>query len=188
MNKFLSSVLCLFFLGLLLTGCHYRFGYGDLASRHQTISVPFIEGDKEGRLTAELVRKLSTSGAFKVVNTGGDLVVKVKIIDLDDINIGFRYDRHKTGRLKKTLIPAETRVKGTVELVVLNTSTQQIVRGPVTIVAAVDFDHDFYSTRNAENIFSLGQLSDIDVAQEVAMGSLNKVLADKIGDYIISSW
>jgi hypothetical protein len=187
-DRFIFYSRWLIALGCLLTGCQYRFGSGDLASRYETLSVPYAEGDKEGMLTEEVIKRISTSGAFRFVTYGGDLTLKMKIVEFSNENIGFRYDRHKRGRLKKTLIPTETRLSSGVDVEVLDAATGQRIRGPIRIVAGVDFDHDFYSSRNAVNIFSLGQLSDIDASHDAAMRPLNRELANKIADYIINSW
>jgi hypothetical protein len=187
-SRFSFFILALIFSGFFLTGCHYHFGYGDLVSCYKTISVPYAEGDKEGKLTAEVIKKISSTGALQFVTYGGDLTLKIKLLEYSDENIGFRYDRHKNGRLKKTLIPTETRISAAAEITLIERATKQIVRGPTLIAASVEFDHDFYSSRNAVNIFSLGQLSDIDASHETAMQPLNKELASKIADYILNSW
>lgn len=183
MIKFLWILLC-----CLLTGCQYHFGYGDLPERYNTITIPYVQGDNEGQLTAEVIKSISTSGAFRYVPYGGELTLLIQLVEVDDENIGFRYYRNKQGCLKNWLIPTETRLSGIAEVTVLDSSTNQILLGPTCVKASVDFDHDYYSSRNAINIFSLGQLSDIDAGQEAAMDPLNRRLAEKITDYIINSW
>ncbi|MBA3722351.1 MAG: hypothetical protein H0W88_08110 [Parachlamydiaceae bacterium] len=171
-----------------LAGCQYRFGYGDLTERYSTINVPYAEGDPEGELTAEVIKKISASGAFKYVPCGGDLTLSIQILEFRDENIGFRYDRNKHGHLKTPVIPTETRLSAIVEVELISNATNQVIRGPTQIRASVDFDHDYYTTRHGINIFSLGQLSDIDAGQEAAMQPLNRRLAEKITEYIINSW
>jgi hypothetical protein len=171
----------------LLAGCQYQFGYGELSQRYTTLSVPYAEGDSKGELTAEVIKKISTSGAFRYVNCQGDLILKIKFIELRDENIGFRYDRKKRGKLRHAIVPTETRLKSVVEAV-LTDAAGRVVRGPTRIAASIDFDHSFYSSRHGINIFSLGQLSDIDAAHDAVMHPLNQQLADRIVDYIINSW
>lgn len=186
-NKFLSF---LFFLVLsaIPLSCQYQFGRGDLSNRYTTLSIPYAEGDEEGELTAEVIRKISQSGALRYVSSGGDLILKIKWIDLRDENIGFRYDRRKRGELKKSLIPSETRLSALVEVSVIEAASGQVIRGPARIKTAVDFDHDYYSSHHGINIFSLGQLNDIDAAYDAVMHPLNRQLAERIVDYVINSW
>ncbi len=173
---------------LLLSACQYRFGRGELSEQYSTISVPFIEGDREGDLTCEVIRQIGTSGAFRYETSGSDLILSVKIIDYDNEDIGFRYDRKEHGELRKVIIPTETRLKTTAEVILRDAGTGQVIRGPSVISASIDFDHDFYFTRHEENVFSLGQLNDIDAAEDAVMHPLYKVLAGKIVDYVKNSW
>jgi hypothetical protein len=173
---------------LVLTSCHYRFGYGDLPERYTTISIPYVKGDDDGSLTAAVIRQVSTSGGLRYVSHGGDLTLHIELIEVRDENIGFRYDRNKQGCRKKGIIPTETRLIALAEVSILETKSHKIIRGPTRVVTSVDFDHDYYYSRHRINIFSLGQLSDIDAAQEVAMQPLNRRLAEKIADFVINSW
>lgn len=171
-----------------LSSCHYHFGHGELAQRYHTISIPYVEGDQKGELTKDIIKKMSTSGAFQYVDREGELILKIKFIDLRDQNIGFRYDRKRKGHLKRAIIPTETRLTANAEVTLIEAGTGQIIRGPTIITASTDFDHTYYATRHEVNIFSLGQLNDIDAAEDAAMHPLNRDLADKIVDYIINSW
>jgi hypothetical protein len=171
-----------------LASCHYQFGRGELAQRYATISVPYAEGDQEGDLTTQVIKNLSTSGAFRYVNTGGDLILKIKLIEVRDENIDFRYDRKKRGKLKHSIIPTETRLTVLAEVSLIESGTGQMIRGPTQITASTEFDHTYYSTRDEINVFSLGQLTDIDAAQDAAMHPLNRHLAERIVDYVINSW
>jgi hypothetical protein len=171
-----------------ITGCQYQFGHGDLSQRYTTISVPYIEGDQEGELTAYVIKNLSASGVFRYMSCGADLTLKIKLLDLREENIDFRYDRKKTGELKKSIIPTETRVHAMAEVYLLEQGTGRTIRGPMNVTASVEFDHTYYATRDEINVFSLGQLSDIDAARDAVMHPLNRSLAERIVDYVINSW
>lgn len=175
-------------LALTFSGCQYQFGYGDIPSKYSTISIPFVEGDGDGVLTAELVKQFSATGALRYVPNGGSLTLKAKWINLSDENIGFRYDRKKSGELKKYIIPTEARSSASLEVTVMETCGERVVLGPTIITATVDYDHQFYSDRHASNVFSMGQLVDIDSARETVMVPLNRLLAEKVVDYVINSW
>ena len=171
-----------------LTGCQYQFGRGELSHSYTTISVPYIEGDQRGELTADVIKQLSTSGLFCYTNENSDLILKVKFLELGEENIGFRYDRKKGGCLKKSIIPTESRVNALVEVILMERISERIIRGPTRISVNEDFDHTYYSTRNRVNIFSLGQLNDIDEARDAVMHPLNRHLAERIVDYVVNSW
>lgn len=181
---------CLVFLVacLLLTNCGYKAGYDGLPIAYRTISVPYVEGDWDGQLTNALIRQINYSGCFEYKNSQANLILVVKILDFSDENIGFRYDRHKDGRLRDTIIPVETRLFALAEVSVVEACSGKIVLGPSKISANVDFDHDYYSSRNEVNVFSLGQLSDFDAASDAANTPLNAALAEKIVSYISDNW
>ena len=152
MRKTGIALLCTSFL---LVACGYKTGYDGLSSEYRTISVPYVEGDWNGELTNTIIRQISRSGAFEYRNECAGLTLLVKIIDSNDQNIGFRYDRHKDGRLRDTIIPTETRLTTAVEISVIETASGTSVLGPCRLLASVDFDHDYYSSRNEINVFSL---------------------------------
>lgn len=183
----MRSILVCFFL-FLCVGCGYQF-HDDLSQEFaQTVAVPYVDGDIDGDLTNAIIRELSTSGVYEYRSTTAQWVLQVKIIDTYDENIGFRYDRNHKNKLKHEIIPVETRQYLLVEVAVLNGYTGCIVRGPTHIQANVEFDHEYYTIRHGINTFSLGQLSDYDSAQDVAVTRLNKNLAEKIVDYLIYGW
>lgn len=181
-----NSILLL--LSLSLTSCCYQFGQGELSQRYTTLSVPYAEGDFKGDLTAEVIKNISYSSPFRYVNADGDLILRIKVIDFNEENIGFRYDRHKDGGIKKNIIPTETRYTAIAEVTLIEAGTGKKVRGPDRITASTEFDHTYYTTRDEINIFSLGQLNDIDVARDAAKIPLNRALAERIADYVINSW
>ncbi len=100
-------------------------------------------------------------------------------MDIEDDNVGYRYDRKKRGTLRKRLIPCETRVTVQAE-VVLEDRCGNIVLPKVIITANQDFDHDYYSSRNEINIFSLGQLSEVDAARDTVISPVNVLISKKL--------
>lgn len=186
-TRSMLSICCLFIL-FSLTSCGYRMGNSSVLESYSTISVPYIEGDKNGELTAEVIKTLSSSSTLEFVHCGGRLVLKIKVVDFRDNNIGYRYDRNKDGQLIDQIIPAETRLGAIVELVVLDSATGCTVLGPAKIVASTDYDQEYYSARNGINIFSLGQVNDSYEARDAAFRPLNRVLAQKIVDFLNNSW
>jgi hypothetical protein len=175
------------FLLCTLTSCGYRFGNSGIASRCQTLFVPSIKGDREGDLTSVLIEQISRSGCFTYSQTG-TTILYVELMDSEDENIGFRYDRHKDGHIRKTIIPTETRLKALADVSLVDSATGNRILGPVRLSASIDFDHDYYTSRNGVNIFSLGQLTDYDEAHDAAWHPLNVILAKKIVDFLCNSW
>jgi hypothetical protein len=173
---------------LLLSSCGYRFGQGELAERYPTISVPYVVGDLEGEITGEIIKQLIATHAFEYRNCDGALTLYVVIQEYHDDNIGFRYDQNKKGELRDYIIPVETRTSVVAEIQLVDSATGCVILGPVLIKAIVDFDHDYYSSKKGINVFSLGQLTDIDTAEEIVQHPLNRVLAVKIVEYIRNSW
>lgn len=176
-----ASISLLFLI--FLTSCGYHMGTGGIFNNNSSISVPFVGGDRSGVMTSELVNAISSTGTLHYKNFGGDFQLLVTLLDYRDENIGYQYDRKKKRRTN-TLISTETRrwVSADVELV---DSCGEVVFGPARVVAHYDFDHDFYSS---VNVFSLGQLTDIDAAGDAITAPLYRELAKKIINMIINVW
>jgi len=180
-----KSFLCLL---LVLTSCGFQYGSGELAETYSTVTVPFVKGDINGTLTAALIKNLSNSTPFTYEVEGADLILNVEIEEVDGESIGYRYNRKKDGRLKHEIIPTETRLIVFARVEVIDAACSKTILGPVMIGASSDFDHDFYTSRNEINVFSLGQVSDIDAAEDAVRTPLNQKLARKIIDYISNAW
>lgn len=173
---------------LLLSGCCYKFGTGSITEKYSSIYVPYVVDDKDGSLTAEVIKKVCSSTGLEYTCDCPDLILYIKIIEFRDENIGFRYDRNKDESLTRTIIPVETRLATTVEVWLVDTASGITVQGPARISTRIDFDHEYYSVREEINIFSLGQLTDSDEATDAAYHPLSVELAKKIVDYINNCW
>ncbi|MCE5316947.1 MAG: hypothetical protein LLG04_06240 [Parachlamydia sp.] len=180
-------ILCFFFL-LILVGCGYHFEEESSIPRHTTISVPYVEGDWDGGLTAAIVEQIGRTGCYTYQRDGGALTLKVQLGNFIEDNIGFRYDRDKHGDLRHSIIPTETRLKAKVVVTLIETASGRALLGPACLTAWIEFDHDYESPLNSVNIFSLGQLSDYDDAFDAAYRPLNRELAQKVVDFICDSW
>lgn len=183
-----KSHLLWFCLLLLVSSCGYHSGHGGILGKYQTISIPYIAGDWDGSLTSALIQRMTQSGNLTYRTHGGALTLLVAVIDFDDEHIGYRYDLSKTGKIKSRVIPDETRLDVLVEVSVVEACSGTVLMGPVRIAACVDFDHDYYSSRNGINVFSLGQLTDYDEASDAALQPLSRQLAKKVVDYVNDNW
>jgi len=187
--NFKLKLFSLFVFSLCFTGCGYHLAEDDgLTARYNSISVPYAIGDNDGSLTAAVIKEIARSGTFEYRDCGGSLTLKIKKIDLSQENIGFRYDRKKRGKLTDDIIPTEMRMTLVAEVVVVEAASGKQVLGPIKLSASIDFDHDYYFSRNGINVFSLGQLSDVDAAYVDVQEPLEEILAKKIVDYISQSW
>lgn len=171
----------------ILSGCGYHGEETSLQYNYSAITVPFVIGDHDGSLTSAIVRELSISSPIPYSQFSGDLILRARLLDIDEDNVGFRYDRKKKGTLRKRLIPCETRLTVQIEVSVEN-RCGQVVLPKVIITANQDFDHDYYSSRNEINIFSLGQLSEVDAARDTVISPINALISKKIVDYLSDSW
>src|ERR1700722_20959884 len=82
---------------LLLSSCGYRFESDEEAlssSTVRSITVPYVKGDAEGKLTSELIHQLTSSGSFDCVTSGGELILNAVIVSDNVDRIGYRYDRN----------------------------------------------------------------------------------------------
>lgn len=171
-------------LALILCGCGYRFGQEDALASYSTITIPYIEGDHYGEFTTAVIKRVAEYSNLTYNQDEGDLILKIKILEIRDQNIGFRYDRNKKGQLIDSIIPSETRLEALAELQVIDAISGCLLIGPVQFSASTEFDHDYYSSRNAINIFSLGQLIDYDAAYDTAMRPLSQSFAEKVVDIL----
>lgn len=188
-----------FFLLLLCASCGYRFDPSDEeVHATRTITVPYVRGDEEGQLTSALIYALSSSGQFRYVRSGGDLILNVGIASDGDERIGYRYDRHgPQSKRRHRLQPVENRRLMAVEISLIDNNTNEILIEPMRVTAAVDYDYvDPNSLRDLtvetagggvqkSITFSLGQLDSIEGAHDSSSTLLYRVLSQKIVDGLI---
>ncbi len=178
-NNILFALIFAFF-----SSCSYRLADSTDADKKLTVSIPYVQGDYDGTLTSQLVETLQNAGGFQYVNEGGALLLHVKVIERKSDDIGFRYEPKRYTRGIKKLIPDETRRKILAEVTVVQANTNLTLLGPVYILGSCDFDHQNYSQDNDINVFSLGQLADIDTAYDVVSIPLYRNLAQEITQYL----
>lgn len=178
----------LFFLLILTTSCGYHFGSGGRLAGYRTITVPYVVNDPDGHLTSELVRELSASGPFQYRQCGGALLLQVRVCGVDQYNVGFEYDTDDDGFRTERIVPNEGRLLAIAEVEVVSCASGCVLLGPQRITASVDFDYDPLSTENQLAIFSLGQFTQIDLAEDTAIVPLYRHLARKIVNYVTNGW
>lgn len=184
---------------LLLASCGYRWQPDYPTAARPTLTVPFVQGDEEGLLTAEIISSLSASGLVDVVQRGGDYRLQAVIQGGSNEDIGFRRDPQLVdGEVRKNLLAIEARRGLTLEATLWR--GEEIAAGPFLLTAHVDYDYvdgdsvqDLTFTNPAGQLitvlpFSLGQLESVEAAQEAASRPLYARLAQKVVDAIASTW
>lgn len=189
-HKALWQINCVIVASLFFSGCGYSFSGSTPLSiwqSRQVIGIPYVEGDRFGHLTAALIKQITSRTPLLYSQQEDGVVLKVVIINKDDENIGFRYDRKNNGRRAKYLIPVESRSILSAQITLVDRLNDKVLQGPVLLTAQAEFDHDYYISQGA-NVFSLGQLTDVDGAKDAVLTPLYQRMAEKITDYILDSW
>ena len=186
-----------FSLILFLVSCGYR--WADMLE-DRTISIPYVVGDEDGRLTSELITAFSHSFAT-VVRKGGKYELRVSVLTQQRDTIGFRIDRQQIkGKSKKNIVADEERTTLTVEAALYEQGGKDPVFGPQQFTACVDYDFvdgdsyrdltfvDSFGATQTVLAFSLGQLESTESAREAATRPLYSRIAKSIVDSISASW
>ncbi len=179
---------------LLLCSCGYHFTDDD---KKISVEVPYVRGDFEGMLTGHLIRELETSGEYEYTSRSGDQILKVSIAGDGSEIIGWKHDRKvKSGKVEHNLIAVENRRTITADVTLIDTLSEKILLGPISVVAWADYDYsDVNSLRQLSFFpkpgkrvsvfdFSMGQLDSVEGAQDDAITPLYRELARKIVDAI----
>ena len=74
------------------------------------------------------------------------------------------------------------------EVSLVESSTGNVIVGPTKLSAAIDYDYDFDDIRDDSIEFSMGQLNFVENARMAAKPSLNRVIAQRIVDYVVNYW
>jgi hypothetical protein len=179
----------LFFL--FFSSCGYHWGR-EKEDGVVFLNIPYAKGDVDGSFTNTLIKRISDSPFFQYDANKTDLLLKVNLRDMGSENIGYRHDRDSEGNPKKTILPTEGREKLQAEVCIIESSSQKILFGPVTVEADADFDFITKNTlrdltfvdaqNNTEPLlfFSMGQLEPAPSAQEAAKKVAQDCLARKI--------
>lgn len=172
----------------ILSGCGYRINNQNFLDKYSTISVPYIKNDPEGEFTSVLVHKLASSGNWRYLTDGGELILEVEVLDTKHEHVGFRYYRDANGNLRDQIVPSEDRVSILTKVQVIERSSGKVVMGPTHIFSSIDTDFDPMIDEDNLIRFSMGQLDFIGTARQIAHQPLFVSLSEKIVDYISSYW
>jgi hypothetical protein len=180
-----------FFCSFIFTSCGYQLTNHPLKS----ISVSFVEGDIDGMFTSELIHSIYTSPLVTYSNNSGDYQLSVKILNVEEDQIGYKRDRLKSdGSLKRNIRATEGRKTIEITAELKDRYTNKVVWGPCVLKGDTDYDYvdqdslfdlSFINpsgVRTTVLSFSLGQLESIDDAQLAATSPVYRLLAQKIVD------
>ena len=173
----------------LTVSCGYHFGgQSSFATKYDTVSVPYVDGDIDGRLTQAIVRELTTGSTVNYVRDEGELLLKVKLTDSRDENIGFRYDRDRSDNVLKSVVQAEGRTTIIAEITLEDSKIGKVILGPTPVTVSIDYDYDVGHSSSNLLSYSLGQLDTVDAAREAASPALYRDLAERIVDHLNHVW
>lgn len=187
----------LFFLFAFLScsGCLYKCSnQSEIA--HKSISIPYVDGDSFGQLTQSLIYQISSSGLFEYKQKLSDYRLEVAIVSITNDKIGFKRDVKKdcadTEKKRKNLLPIESRENIAAQVSLRENLCGNIVWGPKTITADMDYDYSEQdSTKDLSYLgldgqresiltFSVGQMETVSTAQDSALRPLYEKLAKNI--------
>jgi hypothetical protein len=163
--------------------CGWRLAHSVSSQQPMHIAIPYAKGDSTGEFSNRLIAAVSSQPGF-VVDDSGQYQLSVNLLDSREERIGYRYDPRRLHEGRKKIVPNENRGKQLVEVSIIDTHSQKVVRGPVYILGSAEYDHQENSIDNDINDFSLGQLSDINAAQDVTYIPLYRDLVLKIGRWL----
>ena len=179
--NFISPLRKGLFVGLLcLTGCAgWHTATSVSADKQMAVCVPYVVGDDSGELTSRVIEAVSNQPGF-LVDESGQYLLKIRLLDDREEKIGFRYSPRELKKGRRKLILEESRAKALAEVTLVDRFTKKSVAGPAYILGNIDYDHQENTIDNDINDLSLGQLSDIDTAQDVTYIPLYRDLSLKI--------
>jgi hypothetical protein len=179
----------------VFAGCGYRWNSND---ENRCICVPYVSGDQDGALTAEIIRQLCSSPNIRVTSNARERL-DIAVVQEGFETIGYRRDPQKIkGEIRKNLVANEERRTISVDVSLFHDDAPEPVFGPQRISAYVDYDYlDGDSIQDLEFAnsfgrpvvvlpFSLGQLEPQEAAQEASSRSLYEKLSQKIVDIVHS--
>ncbi len=181
-------------LFLLLTACGYRLA----RQEDNSITIPYIKGDVDGKLTSALAYSISSNTPYHYQVSGGRYQLLGEILSTDYEKIGFRYDRDETtGNRINRLTQVEERKEIVLRVALIDTLTGETLLGPETIISNSDYDYvDSDSIRDLSLLspagrpisvlqFSMGQLGAFEDARSEALITIYEQLARKVSSAIL---
>lgn len=187
-------ILCLLMFQCLAS-CGYRWNPEEAC---RPVCVPYVSGDQDGSLTAEIIRQLCCDPNIRVASDATDRL-EITIVQEGCESIGYRRDPQKVkGKIRKNLIANEERKTISAEVALFHGDGDRPVFGPERVSAFIDYDYidgdsiqdlEFRNSLGQTIVvlpFSLGQLEPQESAQEAANRPLYEKLAQKIVDIVNS--
>lgn len=172
--------LILFLLAVTLTACGYRSYNTPFTDSAQTISVNFVEGDINGRLTESLIEELVRKIPLEYVNKDPDFLLNAKVEKYFEKNVSYTFNKEQEksfGNEKRAILE--------VSFELLNTLTGKKVVGPVQVQAEVDFDYD---QDPSVSVRHMGVVGLVDMSQDSSKDPLFRKVSEKIVGYMLAFW
>lgn len=181
-------------LFLFLTACGYRL----VQEEDSSITIPYIKGDVDGKLTSALAYSISSNTPYQYQVSDGRYQLLGEILSTDYEKVGFRYDRDETtGNRINRLTQVEERKELALRVELIDTLTGETLLGPEVIISSSDYDYvDSDSIRDLSLSsatgrpisvlqFSMGQLGAFEDARSEALTTIYDKLARKVSSAIL---
>ncbi|MGR3973699.1 MAG: hypothetical protein QRY72_03920 [Candidatus Rhabdochlamydia sp.] len=175
---------------LLCSGCRY---HPVNQEEKITLSIPYIQGDKEGGLTTALIFELAQAGIYHYVKGEADVRLQAELVSDEEDIIGFRYDQSTdTSQLLSNLMATENRRKLSFRITLMDPVTQMPILPPQIVTSDAEYDYIDVNTFSELAFidmggqirrtihFSGGQLDSVEGAQDSALQPIYRDLAKKI--------
>lgn len=120
---------------------------------------------------------------------GGDLCLRICLLQPEENNIGFRYAPKKKGEgLSNILAATEARLTARAKVSLIERANGRVILGPNVVFSSIDLDFESDFSKVNYHSSSLGQLEMFNQASDNAYQRVNELLAQKIVDYVEGSW
>ena len=191
--RFLSQAWWLLLLSS--TSC----GYHLVTTENPTITIPYIKGDIDGKLTSVLAYSISAETPLRYQVENGRYQLLGEIVSTQYEKIGFQYDRNETtGNLQDRLNQIEERRLISLRVELIDTLTGENLLGPETL--SMYSDYDFVDSDSIRDLsltsptgrpisvlqFSMGQLGAFEDARNEAAIPLYRKLAKRLSNAILN--
>ncbi|MDX8431076.1 MAG: hypothetical protein SNF33_04650 [Candidatus Algichlamydia australiensis] len=187
----MSKLLLSFFL---FSSC----GYHLAQNTNPTITVPYIKGDIDGRLTTALAYSISAETPLQYQVSSGRYQLIGEILTSSYEKTGFQYDRDETtGKRINRLNQIEERKTVELRVELIDTLTGTTLLGPEVVTSSTDYD--FVDSDSIQDLsltsqtgrpisvlqFSMGQLGAFEDARGEASHPIYRKLAKRISSAIL---
>ena len=176
-------------VALLLGGCGYKQQANEDAV---AVSMPFVTGDVDGRLTDTIITALSTTGDYRYAPKDATHRLEVRLSKNKTENVGYEYrTKDNDSEVFNRLVPNEGRRNVDAEVKLIKISSGKTVLGPITVSAFSNYDYvnpnsqsdltfDNDGVQEPVLEFSIGQFDSKEGAESASIDPAFRALAEEV--------